>query len=92
VKPKEIEGWVAVWALTSGILKTKGKRHAGYPDMVEITVPEEGTKDRVLAYEISKEDWHTIRQAAVKQAQQMRRQRIVELTKELNRVKGLRFS
>ena len=91
MKTETSEGWVAIWALTSGIFKTKGKRHAGYPDMVEITVPEGGAEDRVLVYEISKEDWHTTRQAAVKQAQQMRRQRIAALTKELNRLKGLRF-
>ena len=83
-KEEKIEAWITKYALTQGILKRRVKISKYTSGMVS-----EYISGYLHSYHGS--DWHRTHKSALKKAEEMRLKKIINLKKQLAKVRALTF-
>jgi hypothetical protein len=81
-----MKAWITKYALTGGIREVEGEVSTGSDSMLVVHTP--GTFHSQYFHGA---DWHTSRDAAVRQAEKMRQRRIKSLKESLAKMEQLSF-
>ena len=80
--------WITKYALTKGIREADASVVEEHPNMIEI---KRGSSPGYLGEYFHKGEWYDTREAAVKQAENMRKSKVISIEKQLARIKALTF-
>ena len=86
--------YVTKWALTQGILEMEADDidETLYPDRTIRMASVPGVAGKSYRQNFHGSEWHRTQSAAIEQAEELRRKKIVSLQKQLAKIENLKFS
>ena len=83
---KTKEYYITKYALTQGIIKVNAEANEQYPEMISIH------NSGSLMQHFHGNDWHETYEEALDRAEEMKTQKLLSLTKQIERIKKIKFS